>query len=680
MALDTRIIIELEYTKSLIDINATIESYPVWRYLLWSMIPPTFSWLRDGYSHSELEISNIVIDQIEYNLVTSVSACLDQEMSYYQGDTNGKNLYIHFKNHWPPAGGMSLRIAISVGFTDKGIITTPRRLVYPPKVLAVPTIEEKADSLNYSKMQFVSGKIDLLNTDGFFDSLSAVFGNEVRILSGLSHYSYDQFKKLAQFYVANASITKSKLSLSGKDKRERAAYKAPVNVYTEQEYPYMVTAGYPAEDIEPRKSKFIGKIKSNSYGYCFEVQGVCINEYQIYNDVATGDMSKNTSRRFRFCDHLTTVFQVEVKMSGDTWYTLSQTQLNPWTIDWTEHDDGILKINWIYLFPPLPNGEPDPSKSVYEVRIRAICSPQPDIPGIPQNTPGAIILAILRDYGNIASSEKFFNLEEMRKNLGSLPRIGLTLNKSKNVYDWIEQLQNSSLMGFQFYNDYDRFSCRLDSSNRNETFEIRGVEILNKDEIEIDYNAENYATFAKIQYLYKSMSDEYESVLIRDYENQILDNYRIPKEYGDQAPTLLTEEADAELKGHIVMNEYVNFRPIIRGVKVFGEKWFDLKFYDIGYIDVSETRFAKDSNFLINLMSQAAHAKQIQENGEELDHEMIALYNKDEDQTREFAGSHVRVKILRKVIDLEKYEVTFDLQICERNPKIPAYFGGSALA
>jgi hypothetical protein len=675
--------VEIEYT---INIDSAYSMYltPVWRFLIWikggyKKYLPFMADTDTNYVGYKLTISNVYIDNEVYVEMPSMNDVLATQKSYYLFENN---VYIHFPNHYPPFVNLTLQAGALIGYTDRSVIQNEEGIVYQHKVLSLPSIEEKADSLSYGKMVFNSGTVVFDNSKGEFDNLTNIFGNQVNLLSGKTTdtgganqglNNYTNLKKIIQYYIANMTLTKEKMTLSLKDKRQREAFKAPLEVYDVAEYPFMATPGATIYDkvYGPQKSRDVGKVKQNAYGHCFEVPGVCIDPYKVY----TTPGNENGYRRFRFANKITTPELLEAKMTGDVWRKVDD-------YDWTSGPtDGTINIPYRFVYPPLSNGNPDPGQGIYDVRLTGYFSPQPAIAGIPDNSPASIILALFNDYGQLPPVEKYFNLAEMVKEMGRLSEVGLVLNKSSDIYDWVEQLQNSSYVGFKFYSSFDKYSCRLDYSNRPESFDINSAEILNKNEIELDFNAENYATIAKIYYLYKAQSDNYECVINRDYETEILNTHRTPKEYGEEAKTLITTKNIAERKAEIVMNEYRKLQPILKNVKLFGEKWMDVQFYDTGYIDLSETKY-RNNGVLVHLMAtvnkkgtkgynelmQNVNDSVVLIDGTTKDHTELAINSSAPSiDSREFVG-RVRVKVLRKSVDLSNYEFSMDLQVCDLNP------------
>jgi hypothetical protein len=664
MALDIQNMVEIEYTVNLSDLIPTLYAWPVFRYLLWENTPSHIPAITSDQRLSPFDIANIQVEGIDQSRVSSIAAVWSTQQTYTIIDNY---LYLHITGNQKVTGYITIKFGVYQGFTDRGVMTgTKGGNIYTPRILALPVIEESADPLSYGKMEFMSGAVDLLNTDGKFDVVSQIFGNEMRIMTGPVGTSYDSMRKMIQYYIGNVVLSREKMTVDGRDKRERLSEKAPVKVYTVDEFPYMATPGYAAVNLSAKKSKNLGKVMANAYGTCINVPGVCTNEYQVYTDL--NNLNRNQTRMFRFADGIASVTDLQAKMSGDTWTQIPQ---NSGVIIYA---DGRAEIPIRFIFPADSSGAPDPGKSVYEVRMSGIFVNCPAVSNMPANTPGPIILKILRDYANLPISNDFYDLTEMNNNLRGLPPVGIALTSSKALYDWIETLQNSSVLGFKWYNNFNLFSARLDNSNRTTSFEIKAIDILNRDGITVDYRLEDYASYAKIRYNYDVQNNEYESVIVDQYQRRILENYRVAKEYGEEAPTLLLSKTYAEDKGKIVMNEYLNFRPIIRGVEVFGDKWFARKFYDTGYIDLTETIFADNKNYLVQLLNN--REKNVYGSFENKDHEMIDFAYEYPDKIRAFLG-RVRVKILRRSVDLNTYITTFDLQVCEVNAAQAASYGGS---
>jgi hypothetical protein len=233
-------------------------------------------------------------------------------------------------------------------------------------------------------------------------------------------------------------------------------------------------------------------------------------------------------------------------------------------------------------------------------------------------------------YGDIYPVEENYDLEEMHVELDDLPEVGIALLEEKELYSIVEELQNSSLLGFQLFNKFDRLTARIDNPNRQETFSIHHQEILNFDTLKIDFGGTDYASYSDIEYAYGYQDDTGLHSINKDYRTQILDVHRFEKPY--ESRSLMSEKSDADRKAKVIMEIYSKTYPKITGIKLFGLKYFSLRVYDVGYIDMKGIR------------------------------------------GRTLVGDRPRVKVVSKKIDLSSGIITIDVSCIERIPDLSPAF------
>ena len=223
------------------------------------------------------------------------------------------------------------------------------------------------------------------------------------------------------------------------------------------------------------------------------------------------------------------------------------------------------------------------------------------------------------------------------------------------------------MIGFQFCVWRNVYTVRLDDPNRAEKPDIKRQDIMNLHEVEVDWNADLYGSYTDIEYAYNYSEKEGRHWIDKTYRIDILDIHRIEKEWS--VNTLLVSEADAKLKSDIILEDFVKLRPIIRGIKLFGDKWVDYRVYDMVYIDLSlpgETIEKYPTN-IIRLMEYVAASNQVMlVQGRDEEHIILCDDTIEYRGKRDFIGK-VRCQILATSFDMVSGITTMDVRIRERS-------------
>jgi hypothetical protein len=520
-------------------------------------------------------------------------------------------------------------------------------------------------------MRFNSGTFNFNNSRGGFDNNPDIFGNKLNVLVGEKGWTFDQYKKIIQYYISNISFGLNSAAIEVKDLRELLSIKVPVDLYTTEEYPDL-------------NDSDVDKVKQDAYGYCYNVKGICINWHDLYVDE---HQTLRTNRTFRFARGITDIDYIEIKQSGskaedpDTG-EITYEQGTGWTRfvalqyghdgvkDWAslgisiDYGEGTITIENRKIFP-FKGLLSDVEQKNYEVRAAGTF--------VDIHNPGAIIKDIMSYYGEIQVDQVFDNAE-FDAELGKLPDIGICLDKQEEVYAVIEKIQKGSLLGFQFMGKYDKYTARVDNPNRARSAIISSEDIINLDEIEVNMNADLYATYTDIKYakkwyVNKDDEEEYLHVINKSKRLDILDIHRLDKAHEEEL--LVKDPAVAALKGEIMLEDFSEIRPVISGIKLFGLKWFDLRIYDIIDIDFvfSGEKVDAVSKNLIKLFSPGVNEQIISLWAD--DEEIIVMdTEKAVRNNREFIG-RLRCQILGREIDTATGTVTLSVRQRDRS----AYLG-----
>ncbi|MCL2043344.1 MAG: hypothetical protein FWG89_04305 [Treponema sp.] len=327
----------------------------IWRYVLYTdddILP----FMEDTYNREPIKASNVIIDHIEYRVYNSINDLRTLEGNR-GGWVNGGNIvYVRFIDYNPPYVFYSALYGLLIGFTNSSPVLL-NSILYKPGLLTAPTVEQSADVFTYDKMKFNSTTIAIDNTNGQFDDISNLLGNECNLYLGIVNENKKQQTNIirltdkasekrmvttekagehvvlirdespvrkiqfAQYYIANIVAGLEKADFQLKDKRERLSAKIPDKVYTEKEFPMI-------------DENLIDKDMQEAYGKCFGVPGVCLHGKQIYVDIhhvhtdaCRAENEENPDNydnctnlidqyRFRFSRKITRVDRIQVKMTG----------------------------------------------------------------------------------------------------------------------------------------------------------------------------------------------------------------------------------------------------------------------------------------------------------------------------------------------------------------------------
>jgi hypothetical protein len=258
-----------------------------------------------------------------------------------------------------------------------------------------------------------------------------------------------------------------------------------------------------------------------------------------------------------------------VKFGGDNITTADANNL--------PDNNGIIEIWWSQALKDNPghlerrNGNPN------KVKMTGVF--------VDLHTPGDIVKDLIIYYGKILYEISYFNLEEWEKEMAGGKDIGICLDSSQDIYSWVEKIQNGSMLGFQLLIYRNLFSARVDNPNREETFNIHWSEILNRNEIEPELNGDNYATFSTINYNKEYTDNEYLTVIDQSYRLAVLNVYKYEKEYTNDC--YLVNEEDVKRKGRIILENFMQVRPIFKNIKLDGLRWEEIQLFSTGWIDFS---------------------------------------------------------------------------------------------
>jgi hypothetical protein len=251
---------------------------------------------------------------------------------------------------------------------------------------------------------------------------------------------------------------------------------------------------------------------------------------------------------------------------------------------------------------------------MYEVKVTGVFHPGYTGDGAGESSVLSILKELLRYYAGIDWNGPDGDIEldkaEIASEIGGLTeRVGVMWDKETDLYTAVEALQSGGARGWQFGTDADgRFTARLDNPLRPEFGTVSQLDVTNLDEVEIDYNSENYATRVDIAYKKDYSADGDDAYLheINDqYRQDVLAEYHIDKTYpanegsgkSGGLQTLLYSKEDAAAKAAYLAEYLSKSRPSINGIALFGEKWLGVRIYDLVTVDLRHTYMRRLRSF-----------------------------------------------------------------------------------
>ncbi|MCL2138486.1 MAG: hypothetical protein FWH41_03025 [Treponema sp.] len=515
----------------------------------------------------------------------------------------------------------------------------------------------------------------------------------------------------AQYYISNITVGLEKADFHLKDKRERLSAKLPVKKFSTEEFS--------EKEFSMMDDNVKDKDMQEAYGRCFGVPGICMQGKQIKAQSGEPAINGNLSQyRFRFSSQISRVDRIQVKMtSGETEDTENpgqKKQFDGWTTVYQRkppEDTGTTSDNWYGNYPQwkpgINPGKGPPSYSfntldldllnkgemslswdvakqggkhenkMHDVRMDGVFNNPFNRNVNPQNneteefvTPLDIIKDIMSKYSNVPYRKENYKIFEIEDELKPLSHeIGILYDKPQSVYEAIEKLQSGGVYGFQFQVHQNKFTARLDNPNREPHLKLGNIncrEILNLNEVEIDWNADLYGSYTDVEYAHNYSENSSLHCIDKSQQQKILDIHRVEKEWN--VSTLLANKTDAEYKSKILLEDFIELCPLIKNIALTGIKWFNLRIYDTVIIDFSmpsdaEYKYPRNIVRLIEpWLIDLGGKKKIVSIGNAQTHEYVTMINNGKKGKRNFAGK-IRCQILRINNDMQTGITTIDVRV-----------------
>jgi hypothetical protein len=597
--------------------SCTVDKGNIWRIALRSpqRSPLGFLHYSEAINNYTVDINSINIDNIWYSKKLSFLEMFSAEGSFF---FDGDILFVHCINHAPLwlFSFSTPSYQVNIGFTSAEKALRFGGTVYLPSLNSFPAISDEADNLEYQRMKFHSGALTLANDTGEYDTALSFLGNNC----GLK-YSVDGGTPsiLESFYIKSIKLTLDSVAMTLSDRRENLTYTLPSKYFTKEDYPFGETDSY-------NNGNLYGKLKQDAYGYCINVPALCVNAA----DTSVG------YRLFYVARDIHRIEKLEVKMSqpdtgGEVW--TNQTGYTEIVINNAEK---LIKLPDDKCMPAkTEEGETRPE--VYDVRVSGYF--------VYKLTPLEIIKELFSFYANLAYTDENFDTQEMTSELAPLNSvIGICFQKEMNLFEAVEQLQDSSKMGFQLITKGAVFSARRDNNNRPPWGTIPAILVTNLDEVEIEMDTESYATSVKVNYGYDYYNEVYQHIVNDTYRQPQLNIFHKEKIY--ESSSLLKDAAAAADKAERLAAFFSKPRQMIYGVKLYGLEYLSLRVYDILTIDLT----LDVTEFTYRERHIGAYTQE----------QVDAAIRRQRLIRRDFGGC-IKCKVMKIQIDLEQITNTIDL-------------------
>lgn len=506
----------------------------------------------------------------------TLEECIDDEESFYF-DIANQLLYVHFNHLLKPDSEIVL---ISeqrnyTGATAQGVWYDENDFEYLPKLLTLPQIAIEADPLVYSKMAFQNISLDYDNTpdsttsefDSFIDSpipgsestLSYIpeawFNREpltvrscVVTASTISSCVVTATEKVSclldtpmpKYYLYTGIVRGDALNLDTFtvnliDKRSIETKKIPENRFETTTYPLL-------------KDNVIDKIIPEGYGSVRGAECFCL----------TGT-SGSGNQTYKFATDATAVTTVYVE-NDNVWE-----EVTPVSTDAT-NGEFVLSAS-----DSLTSGG-SPKKVKADVTLRNIKNP-------------ADIIADINDrYLGVEYDTTNYDTTKWTSEKAYLKDVGLLMSKGKEIFEWIEDLQNGSNYGFRYdiSGNGKRF-IKVDLLTRDSEYNIDWIDLLNNPTATRDFD--QYASKVVVNYDKDYKDKEYFVKENTDFFNDAIKAYGYDKTY--EIDSLLPSATDATEKALNIATAYNEVKPFFE-LETQLEDLLELDLYDFIDAELSE--------------------------------------------------------------------------------------------
>ena len=456
----------------------------------------------------------------------------------------------------------------------------------PPMLKNIPDVKHKADALKHATFS-----LDTVNVSLIKDRQSIyIYGGEMSLsLLYKDIYGVQKNHGLGRYIINAIEHDMETANISGLDYRYLLNVNYPTETFTKEQYPFL-------------QNNLVDKVKPDVIGIGNGVPGICLNGNQIYDPYPT-ELERYD---FQFPPNWEDLIKIEAKM-GDSWIEIYPGHGNPFYEDVyrpihpvesapiIDPETGIVKI---WYSQALKDGKYGNDPNSVRMYAKWPCARMEDA-----------IKKLLELSGNedlvTSFSGEFDGLEE----------IGLYMDSSKPIFNWIELLQPSNILGGQLLLINDALNFRLENPNRQKKLDIKVSDVLNHEHLSVSV-AEDY--------MYSGLDISYQKSYVEDDVGYVFS----PSNRYPTADIYKGNDATVKFVRHAPRNEVFDTSALRRKVNILidcmssirhkienvelaiSEEYFDLLIYDVvGYTpkvldgDIEWIIYEKNINIKSNSIS-----------------------------------------------------------------------------
>jgi len=366
----------------------------------------------------------------------------------------------------------------------------------PPMTLAVSDPRQTADALRFQAITFESISMSFIREAqsiylyGGWVFLFAKYRDEVT--DAIREFS------LGKYVLNKIGYDKTTVEIEAIDFRYRLNAKYPTRVISRDEDNADGYWNFLEDDHE-------GTIRAEARGSCNGVPGVPVNGKQVF--VAGGSLAMIDWYDFQFPPGWTDVYKIEVEMSGP----LNGIDCNGWIEIWP----GLGKFEWgatpvagqVPAYNPEHPDDTAPQGIEYDTA-------HPDFPGRTIGPGGGVIRVwwqhAMQGAARASSPNKIrmfarwgsdsprdivteligladpFLLEDFSGEFAGTAPIGLYMDSSEPIWNWIEKAQSGNVVGSQLVAVNDTLRYRQENPNRPRRFTIHPTQVLNHETLWVE--------------------------------------------------------------------------------------------------------------------------------------------------------------------------------------------------
>ena len=500
---------------------------------------------------TETVITGVVYkDTTNYSAKDSLADCLLDDQSYYW-DQDNQILYIHYNHdHRIDTNSLNFGYGISIGLTDDKLRYFENR-PFMPFLVDFPQIEVSVDKFNYDQMSFIVDTITMDNRTGFFNQFkdTPIYGNKVLIKTGEEGDEYADLTERAVYFVDDYNFSATNFTLDIQDVRKTASAQVPNKILSVADYPNLGDTAI---------GKTIPFAYTPSAGFTRDVPGLLVNEAALDGTIKPD---------FVFLEVLVGAvdadIEVFVKDADDVWVE----QTSGVTPNWST---GVITVN----------GAETLSGSTYSAfPVKA------NVRGVDNTYASDIIKDMNERFLGFNYDTSNYFTDEWEQEQEYLEPISLFMGATKDIYEWMREIQSLSSIGFRYTNTANnKRTIRVDNPNRDSVFAVQAVQVRNPEEVVAESNREDVYNKIYIGYNESVLNKTADRVENIDYFVESFATYKIESLY-NKTSGLLTQVL-AEQRALLQAEDYYAIHKVFE-VELLGSQFLDLKIYDIIEVNIS---------------------------------------------------------------------------------------------